>query len=492
MFLQAGQIGTGKLTEVQPFEYKIVEARGASKRKGVLMSLEGTFQRADTKNANGRVYPSSLWDKVLTDDEINTRLTNRRMLGELDHPASGATSLSKVSHVITEHKKLSDGRIIGKMDILNTPHGEIAATLFEAGCQIGISSRGDGSVENNNGTDEVQSDYRLETYDLVLKPSTSGAFPQIVESEEDHQKNQELIASAVEGLVKGTDNVEVLLECHKIISVLDGCDARCEGIINSIKEKLNGRSDDAKLQLSDDTEVSEMQTQQVPLTSADATSGFNLSPEMKNFLQEWVNKGIAEAVGEKNEQIAKLNERIANLTKDNEDVTAKLSAAEQLIEEFGRKVKELSSNQSTDENLNKRYDAAVRLLDEAVSRLQEMGELKRRYGAAEGLLAASLRRHRDDAMAEAMAEMLDEAGIKDEGELKKYSELLTPCESIDEMKAKFENIQELVEDRSNDDLPTREPLPKVRQQLQESNTYNRKTVAGGDFVTNHLLSRMSG
>jgi hypothetical protein len=475
MILAAGTHGKGTLEEVQPFEYRIVEKRGEPKRKGVLMTLEGTFQRADTKNANGRVYPSSLWDKVLSDGEINERLTKRRMLGTLDHPASGATSLSAASHVITSHQKVNDGRIKGNMDILDTPHGKIAATLFEAGCQIGISSRGDGSVEDKNGTSEVQSDFKLETYDLVLKPSTPGAFPKIMESEEDRQKNQELIASAVEGLVKGTSDVDVLLECHKIISVLDGCDARCEGVLGSIKQKL-GKSGDIK-------------SSAVP---ANAPPGFNLSPEMKDFLQEWVNKGVAEAVAEKLEEIAKLNERIVELTANNEGIGSKLTAAEELIEEFQRKVKELSTNQSTDEDLTKRYDASVKLLDEAVSRLQEMGELKRQLDAAKELLSASLRRHQEDAMDETMASMFDEAGITDEDKLKHYSEILSACESVEEMTAKFNSIRSLVE-TDDDDSVVREPLPTQQQrQLQEQ--YNSKTQqpASQDFITSRLLSRMIG
>jgi hypothetical protein len=489
MFLAAGSYGKGTLQETQPFEYKIVEARGTSKRKGVLMSLEGTFQRADTKNANGRVYPSTLWDKALSNEEITERINKRRMLGELDHPASGATSLSRVSHVITHHNKLADGRIFGKMDILDTPHGQIAATLFEAGCQIGISSRGDGSVENVNGTDEVQGDYRLETYDLVLKPSTPGAFPQMVESEEDQKKNQELIASAVEGLVNGTSDVEVLLECHKIISVLEGCDARCEGVLGSIKQKL-GKTKDVEHK-PPESEVTEMTTQPVP-TPTDAPPGFNLSPEMKDFLQEWVNKGVAEAMAAKQAEIAKLNERIANLTEQNEDTASKLSAAEQLIDEFSRKVKELGNNQQTDEELTKRYDAAVKLLDEAVSRLQEMGDLKRRYEAAEQLLAASLRRHQDDAMADAMADMFEEAGIEDEEELKHYSELLGMCETIEEMKVKFESIQSLRESREDDDHVVREPLPPTQNRQLQEQQYTPQPAQPKDFITTRLISRMCG
>jgi len=469
------------LAEVIPFEYKIVEAKGKSKRSGVLMALEGTFQRADTPNANKRVYPRGLWEKTIRDKDVIERLASRRMLGELDHPASGATSLSRVSHVITDHNLLEDGKIFGKMDILDTPSGNIAATLFEAGVQLGISSRGDGSVEKKGDLDEVQEDFRLETYDLVLKPSTPGAYPQIVESEEARKKNQELIASAVEGLVKSTDDLNVLLECHKIINVLDGCESRCESVSSSIKSKLEGRrgTTEQKPQL----EERNMQTQVPGSTDAPV---LNLSPEMARVIQGMVEAKVAEAAAKKEAEVAKLNERIVQLVDENKTQAKKIEAAEALIEEFTRKVKDLSEGKRADSDLQIRYDASVRLLDESINRLQELGHTKRRLRAAESLLAASINRHRNEALNIEINRTMK--GL-DEETAKKIRPLLAECKTVADVKKHFGALKGLIETRS---ARVREPLPKRRGKgLTEQRPEKVEPAkTNQDFITSRLIARV--
>lgn len=469
-----------------PFEYTIVEARGKPKQKGVLMTLEGVLQRADTKNANGRVYPRGLWDKIMADEDVNTRVSNRRMLGELDHPASGSTSLSRVSHVITEHGINSNGEVRGKIDVLDTPSGQIAATLFEAGVQLGISSRGDGSVEKRGEVDEVQEDFRLETYDLVLKPSTPGAYPQVVESEEAAQKNTELIAQAVEGLVKSTTEIDVLLECHKIISVLPGCELRCENALALLKQKLSESQKEPK-QLS---EVNRMTIQ--PTVSAPSDAAASLSPEMAKLIQGLVDAGVAEAVAGKDIEISKLNQQIVELSTVRSTLETRLGAAEELIEEFTRKVKDLSENQQQDEELVKRHNAAVALLDESVSRLQEMGEIKRRLVAAESLLAASLAKHQAEAVERAVDRCLE--AISDETVRANVSNLLEDCKTSQEVEQKFAMLSSIIETK-RPDPSVREPLPPRQGEIVESvavtEVANRKASAnGGDFVTAKLLSRV--
>lgn len=475
------------LVEVIPFEYTIVES--AKKRDGVLLTLEGTFQRADTRNANGRIYPLPLWKKIIGDEGVNERLKTRRMLGELDHPASGATSLSRVSHVVTEHKLLDNKTIKGRLDILDTPMGQIAATLAKAGVQIGVSSRGDGSVERKGDVDEVQNDYRLETYDIVLKPSTPGAYPQIIENEEKAKENLNLIAQAVEGLVKSTDEVDVLLECHKIISVLEGCESRCESILGELKTKLSKGQKEQK---------------EVPTKSEETMSGtavpaptdapvINMSPEMREYLQEWVDKGVAEAVAGKDEEISQLNERIVNLTATNEDLEQKVSAAEELIEEFVRKMKDLSENAQTDEELQERYDASVALLDEAVSRLQEFGETQRRLAAAEELLAATIVRQQHEAVSSYIESSIDEL---DEDTQDMVRGLLEDCSSPEEVNKRLEHLSGLIENVTTANLqaPIHEPLPPRKGSIQEEVREDQKVQQPGSvgYVTKRILSKIEG
>ncbi len=156
------------LIEVMPFDYQIVEAANGRLR------VEGVFQRADVENANKRVYPRGIWERITNDKGVVESLQGRSMYGELDHPPDGKTKLSRVSHIVTGLTLEKDGTVTGAAEVIeNTPNGAILKALFEAGTRVGISSRGSGSV--NSGV--VGDDFKLTTFDFVARPSTPGATP---------------------------------------------------------------------------------------------------------------------------------------------------------------------------------------------------------------------------------------------------------------------------------------------------------------------------
>ena len=139
---------------------------------------------AERKNRNGRLYEYNTMKKEVhryTEDYIN----KQRAFGELGHPESPTINLDRVSHMIVSLKE--DGnQWIGKAKILDTPMGNIARSLIEGGAQLGVSSRGMGSLKNVNGVNVVQPDFYLATAaDIVADPSAPGAFVQgIMEGKE--------------------------------------------------------------------------------------------------------------------------------------------------------------------------------------------------------------------------------------------------------------------------------------------------------------------
>ncbi len=167
------------LYEVLPFKARILETITDGPNKG-RMVVEGMFQAADRKNANGRIYPRSLWEKILKSDATNKAIEERRMFGELDHPQDGKWLLTRAAHIVTAMSMNENGEILGRAEILDTPNGKILQELFSAGATVGISSRGSGSVKRSGEGEVVQEDYKLETYDFVANPSTFGAFPKVV------------------------------------------------------------------------------------------------------------------------------------------------------------------------------------------------------------------------------------------------------------------------------------------------------------------------
>jgi hypothetical protein len=148
-----------------------------SQNNGKLI-VKGVLQRAEAKNQNGRIYPKEILMRE-AGNYAGTFIKERRALGELDHPDSSVVNLANVSHNILEMGWQGDD-LVGKVEVLGTPAGNILKELFKSGIRLGISSRGMGSVKEvmreGGETLEVQPDFELIAFDFVSNPSTHGAF----------------------------------------------------------------------------------------------------------------------------------------------------------------------------------------------------------------------------------------------------------------------------------------------------------------------------
>ena len=163
------------LQSYRPFKVnKILAEQAVKENKPLLVS--GILQRAEAKNQNGRIYPKDILEREVK-AYMEGPVKENRAMGELDHPESSVINLQNVSHNIKNCRWDGDD-VMGEVEILNTPAGNILKSLFAAGITVGISSRGMGSVEENisEGTVEVQDDFELLCWDFVSTPSTHGAF----------------------------------------------------------------------------------------------------------------------------------------------------------------------------------------------------------------------------------------------------------------------------------------------------------------------------
>ena len=150
----------------------ITEGKGAKKK----MYIEGVFLQGDIKNRNGRMYPVQTLEREV--GRYNENFTNKgRALGELGHPEGPTVNLDRVSHKITSLVR-EGNNFKGRAQILNTPMGKIASSLLDEGVQLGVSSRGIGSLrEDRTGTKVVGEDFQLATAaDIVADPSAPDAF----------------------------------------------------------------------------------------------------------------------------------------------------------------------------------------------------------------------------------------------------------------------------------------------------------------------------
>ena len=154
----------------------LTEEEREGNKQGIHLVLAGKIQAAGKKNGNGRIYPKPILEREMKN---YTKLVREgRAIGELDHPDSSVVNLNNVSHNVLEMHW--DGKdLLGTIEVLTTPSGNILRELFKSGIRLGISSRGLGSVEpmkEDKDAQEVQNDFELIAFDFVSNPSTHGAF----------------------------------------------------------------------------------------------------------------------------------------------------------------------------------------------------------------------------------------------------------------------------------------------------------------------------
>ena len=163
-------------------ETQLFKPQGLMLTEGKLSSrgnpmVEGILATAEVKNGNGRYYPKELWEREI--DKYMESVKQNRALGELDHPESSVINLKNVSHNITEMWWDGD-EVLGKIEILPTPSGNILKALLENDITVGVSSRGMGSLQERGGVLEVQDDFELLCWDFVSTPSNPGSYMEIV------------------------------------------------------------------------------------------------------------------------------------------------------------------------------------------------------------------------------------------------------------------------------------------------------------------------
>jgi hypothetical protein len=195
------------LVDVRPFEISRSKIDESIKENNGKLIVKGVLQRAESKNQNGRVYPRDVLLKEVS-KYLEEQVTERRALGELDHPDSSVVNLNNASHNVIEMHWDGDD-LLGTVEVLSTPAGNILKELFKSGIKLGISSRGLGSVEpmreseGEEGTVEVQPDFELIAFDFVSNPSTHGAFMRPVNEGVEKQKPESKIESIINSIMRG-------------------------------------------------------------------------------------------------------------------------------------------------------------------------------------------------------------------------------------------------------------------------------------------------
>tara|TARA_B100000287_G_scaffold300296_1_gene283457 strand:- start:7145 stop:7801 length:657 start_codon:yes stop_codon:yes gene_type:complete len=154
----------------QNLQMLITEGKNGKKK----YHIEGVFAQAESKNRNGRIYPMGVMESAVGKYSEN-QVSKGRAVGELNHPEGPTINLDKVSHKIDE-LKFEGNDVMGRATVLDTPMGNIVEGLLDGGVQLGVSTRGMGSLERRNGAMVVKDDFILNAIDIVQDPSAPSAF----------------------------------------------------------------------------------------------------------------------------------------------------------------------------------------------------------------------------------------------------------------------------------------------------------------------------
>ena len=167
------------IVDYLPFQITPEQINESIKENDGKLIVRGVLQRAEAKNQNGRIYPRETLMREAK-KYMKEFVNEKRAMGELDHPESSVVNLQNVSHNVTEMHFEGDN-LLGTVEVIGTPSGNILKELFKNGIKLGISSRGMGSVEtvtedSGDQVVKVQPDFELIAFDFVSNPSTHGAF----------------------------------------------------------------------------------------------------------------------------------------------------------------------------------------------------------------------------------------------------------------------------------------------------------------------------
>lgn len=324
--------------------------------------VEGPYQRSDVKNANNRTYKRKIWEKEIGDPKSRIQTAIREgggLVGHLEHPADGRTD-GKEGTIATRSLALrEDGVVWGKSDILDTPNGFILQEYTRKGIRWGVSSRGNGSVDD---TGRVNEDYQLETFDAVMRPSTPGAYPKKINSSKQESTDPDDTGDR--------SLSEDALECVTLVESLVATEI--EGLDESAQVKFTG-------------DLLKVLGNVNSLAGSDA-----LSARKANELQDWLTKklrdvhesesvdleaAIEQALEEVDADDVGEDERDAAMRRVVSSFQSRLTAAvddaadlQTTLEEVQEQLEEA---QAENERLTEQCDETLELLEAAQESLQE-------------------------------------------------------------------------------------------------------------------------
>ena len=369
------------------FEYKKLTPEEMESR-GILGRLTGVI--ADYKNPtrNGRYYSKELWEKVFQDPLMKEKIKNRLVFGELEHPKDRTDiDPEKIAICLAEEPKLHDGKLYGVFDILNTPNGKILKTLCDYGTVIGVSSRGEGDVEQDwDGHESVNPDtYSCMCWDAVLIPAVESARLKLVneslggkslkqalneELQKANPEDRKLMKETIDNLKLGYEPAKVnnIKENARVVKSTNNSAATDIGahMVNELQEALlsKQKAENLVLELQEKLSVSyakeakyeeDIANYKATIRNLNESVSENnkMKQEMSSLREDLNSKG--NLIEEQKGRISKYLERQEMRVKRESELKESLNNSEMNLREKEKELRELNENYNTF-----KYDALKR------------------------------------------------------------------------------------------------------------------------------------
>lgn len=354
-----------------PLEYQHLSL-SEQQNRGILGRLVGPMASFKDATRNGRKYTEKLWDKTFSNPIIIEKLENKCLFGELGHPAERTEiDMEKIAICLAEMpKKGDDGNIYGVFDILNTPNGRILKTMCDYGCNIGISSRGNGDVtEDWDGNETVDAEsYDLECFDAVLLPAVKAARLKYVTEGYDKTSGKSLKES-LEDVINNSNDTEKEIMKETLDNLEIDYKSEPEIVTDDVTESV------------EENNIEEV-VEEIPNTAADSNGA--IIEELQEALQKQVElelqiKSLQEKLSvcyTKEARYAKILESTkSDLSAANSATEAEKANSEKLVEKLEHMKSIVSEQNATIITLNetiKNKDSAYAKLNENLNRSESL------------------------------------------------------------------------------------------------------------------------
>ena len=422
--------------DLKEFIFESIEIIDEGQDTDKPLRFTGIFQKFDEENENKRIYSKKLWESVLSDSTIISKLENRQMLGELRHPEYREINMKNSSHVITK-LQLDENikRVRGEAEVLKTPDGKILETLLRAGVRPGISSRGEGGIRTEDNKNFVEEkNFKLVTFDMTMEPSVIDAFPSVVETKLGESIGTLISNDSIPDY--GLHLLETLVDQFKDVNLATNLKSKIHESLT--KESTTMSADDLKLTL-DKLEIA-----------------------MTNLMEE---KAKNTVLTTKNE---KLDKEILTLK---ETIDSNSTLITSLEEDLKEQKDSLSSVQEELDPLKEKYGKSVKVLEGIT---EKYGLLKTKLEKITGFYEKSLK------VIEGIRSKLSEdkvnsflkTELKEFGGIDKFKTLLGDTKTLEEAKEKVENIKKLAENN----LPFENLSTRSTETIEEESGNSVKSI----------------